>query len=120
MKRSEISKIIKDAIAFLGEHKFLLPPFAYFTPEEWKEKITNMMKSETMFSVGTSRISAQAISAAAVFSFSLSRSGNAHNPDDKKVYAEKIAIVEEKIRSLLTIIIGISRRTSSTAAAETL
>ena len=38
MKRSEINKIIKDAIAFLDEHKFLLPPFAYFTPEEWKEK----------------------------------------------------------------------------------
>ena len=38
MKRSEINKIIKDAIAFLDKHKFLLPPFAYFTPEEWKEK----------------------------------------------------------------------------------
>ena len=33
MKRSEINAIIREAIDFLGEHKFLLPPFAYFTPE---------------------------------------------------------------------------------------
>ena len=38
MKRSEINAIIREAIDFLGEHKFLLPPFAYFTPEEWAEK----------------------------------------------------------------------------------
>ena len=38
MKRSEINAIIKDAIQFLDEYKFKLPPFAYFTPDEWKEK----------------------------------------------------------------------------------
>ena len=38
MKRSEINKIIEEAAEFLGEHKFLLPPFAYFTAAEWKEK----------------------------------------------------------------------------------
>lgn len=38
MKRSEINKIIEEAAEFLGEHKFLLPPFAYFTAAEWKDK----------------------------------------------------------------------------------
>jgi D-lyxose ketol-isomerase len=38
MKRSEINAIIRDADAFLKEHQFLLPPFAYWTPEEWETK----------------------------------------------------------------------------------
>ena len=37
MKRSKINAIIENAIEFLNEYKFLLPPFDYFTPEEWKE-----------------------------------------------------------------------------------
>ena len=35
MKRSEINAIIRDADAFLKAHKFYLPPFAYWTPEDW-------------------------------------------------------------------------------------
>ena len=38
MKRSEVNKIIMDAIRFIEEHKFALPPFAHWTPEDWKEK----------------------------------------------------------------------------------
>ena len=38
MKRSEINKIIKENIAFIKKMNFNLPPFAYFTPDEWKEK----------------------------------------------------------------------------------
>jgi len=38
MKRSEINKIIRDGAAFAAEMKFLLPPFAYWGPEEWKDK----------------------------------------------------------------------------------
>lgn len=95
MKRSEINKIIKDAIAFLDEHKFLLPPFAYFTPEEWKEKNheydeirRNVLGWDiTDFGSGDFR-------SCGLFLFTL-RNGNAFNPDDKKVYAEKIMIVEE-------------------------
>jgi hypothetical protein len=35
MKRSEINQIIREADAFIQEHRFCLPPFAYWTPEEW-------------------------------------------------------------------------------------
>ena len=38
MKRSEINNIMREAIKFFDEMNFKLPPFAYFTPDEWKEK----------------------------------------------------------------------------------
>lgn len=38
MKRSEINAIIRDADAFIRQHQFHLPPFAYWTPDEWKRK----------------------------------------------------------------------------------
>jgi D-lyxose ketol-isomerase len=38
MKRSEINAIIRDAKAFLEEHRFYLPPFAFWTPEDWQSK----------------------------------------------------------------------------------
>src|SRR5260370_63569 len=38
MKRSEINAIIHDADAFLRLSGFYLPPFAYWTPEDWQSK----------------------------------------------------------------------------------
>jgi hypothetical protein len=38
MKRSEINAIMQDVIEFIEEKGFLLPPFAYWTPEDWAEK----------------------------------------------------------------------------------
>lgn len=38
MKRSEINAIMRDADAFMREHGFHLPPFAYWTPDDWKGK----------------------------------------------------------------------------------
>ncbi|HEY2593236.1 MAG TPA: D-lyxose/D-mannose family sugar isomerase [Chloroflexota bacterium] len=38
MKRSEINAILRGADAFLKQHQFALPPFAYWTPEEWAAK----------------------------------------------------------------------------------
>jgi D-lyxose ketol-isomerase len=38
MKRSEINQYIKDAMVFLDNHKFLLPPFSKWTFDEWKTK----------------------------------------------------------------------------------
>ncbi|MHB9031969.1 MAG: D-lyxose/D-mannose family sugar isomerase [Anaerolineae bacterium] len=35
MKRSEINAIIRDADTFLRAHQFYLPPFAYWTPQDW-------------------------------------------------------------------------------------
>ena len=38
MKRSEINNILRKNDAFLREYQFHLPPFAYWTPEEWAQK----------------------------------------------------------------------------------
>ncbi|HOF20892.1 MAG TPA: D-lyxose/D-mannose family sugar isomerase [Bacteroidales bacterium] len=38
MRRSEVNKIIMDFERFLAEHKFYLPVWAYWKPEEWKGK----------------------------------------------------------------------------------
>ncbi len=36
MKRSEINQAIRDARALFASHRFLLPPFADWTPERWR------------------------------------------------------------------------------------
>jgi len=38
MRRSEINTIMREADAFIKKHGFHLPPFAYWTPEEWQTK----------------------------------------------------------------------------------
>ena len=38
MKRSEINLILEGAKRFLAEHKFHLPPFAAWTPGDWKQR----------------------------------------------------------------------------------
>ena len=38
MKRSKINAVIRDFEALLAEHRFALPPFLHFTPEEWAGK----------------------------------------------------------------------------------
>jgi D-lyxose ketol-isomerase len=38
MKRSEINAIMQDADQFIRQRGFYLPPFAYWTPAEWRNK----------------------------------------------------------------------------------
>lgn len=38
MRRSEINAIMRDADAFIQQHGFHLPPFAYWKPEEWASR----------------------------------------------------------------------------------
>jgi len=38
MKRSEINAIMREADAFMKSNNFYLPPFAYWTPDEWRSK----------------------------------------------------------------------------------
>ncbi len=38
MKRSEINTIMAEADAFARRHQFYLPPFAYWSPDEWHAK----------------------------------------------------------------------------------
>lgn len=38
MKRSEINQIMREGMAFIEEHKVKLPPFAFWTKEDWLSK----------------------------------------------------------------------------------
>ena len=38
MRRSEINSIIRESLDFLREHRFFLPPFATWTPQDWEKK----------------------------------------------------------------------------------
>ncbi|MFX1497916.1 MAG: D-lyxose/D-mannose family sugar isomerase [Promethearchaeota archaeon] len=42
MKRSEVNKVIKEAIIFLQDRKFYLPSFAFWTINDWKSKGTEI------------------------------------------------------------------------------
>lgn len=38
MKRSQINALLRDAAAFFESHSFRLPPFAFWSPQEWATK----------------------------------------------------------------------------------
>ena len=40
MKRSEINQVIKDMEKLISDHRFEIPPFCGWTPEDWKDKGT--------------------------------------------------------------------------------
>jgi len=38
MKRSEINRYLREAAGFFSEFKFALPPWAFWSPDDWKNK----------------------------------------------------------------------------------
>ena len=95
MKRSEINKIITDAMAFLKQRQIEFPPFAHWGLEEWKkageeyqELKDNMLGWDiTDFGYGDYHKIGVLI-----FTF---RNGNFHNKEKyPKMYAEKMLLVE--------------------------
>jgi D-lyxose ketol-isomerase len=95
VKRSEINKIIADAIAFCDKMNFKLPPFAYWTLDDWRTKgaeyqeiIDNQMGWDiTDFGSGD-------FQKIGLLIFVL-RNGNFTNPKYVKPYCEKILIQDE-------------------------
>jgi len=96
MKRSELNKIMRENIEFIKEMKFNLPPFAYFTPEEWEEKgheydeIRNHMLGWDITDYGHGDFDKIGL-----FLFTI-RNGSLSEPDCKKTYAEKLLISQEE------------------------
>ena len=95
MKRSELNQIMKEAVAFLEEMKFRLPPFAFWSPKEWAVKgkdydeiRDNMLGWDiTDFGFGDYK-------KIGLLMFTI-RNGNLNDPKYVKPYAEKLLIVEE-------------------------
>ena len=93
MKRSEINQIIRNAKAFMAEKQFILPPWAYWSIEDWRnnkdnaEEITTNMLGWDITDFGSGDFYSRGL-----FLFTI-RNGKFNV--DKKPYAEKIMIVEE-------------------------
>lgn len=95
MKRSEINRIMREAIALLEERRWALPPFAFWTPAEWKKKghesdeirRNGLGWDITDFGKGD-------FDRFGLFLFTV-RNGNPADPNALKTYCEKVMIVRE-------------------------
>lgn len=96
MKRSEINAVIKRFEALLREHRFELPPFCKFTPEEWREKgheydeIRDNMLGWDVTDYGEGNFDKLGLALITI------RNGNFHNQNKyPKGFAEKIMMIQE-------------------------
>lgn len=92
MKRSEINALIEDTKGFFAEHRFHLPPWAFWGPEAWKGKgdleIVRNMLGWDITDYGTGEFGREGL-----ILFTI-RNGNLAEGHPKK-YAEKIMVVRE-------------------------
>jgi D-lyxose ketol-isomerase len=98
MKRSEINEVMRSAKAFLHEQRFALPPFAFWSPADWRERgpevreiVDNRLGWDvTDFGLGDFR-------SKGLLLFTL-RNGNLADCSAGKgrPYAEKVMIVEDR------------------------
>lgn len=96
MKRSEINTIIEDAVAFFRSNKYILPPFAYWTVQDWKTKgteVENIVKNGLGWDITDYGIGDFMRYGLLLFTL---RNGNLEDLEQGKgvPYAEKIMIAE--------------------------
>jgi len=94
MKRSEINAILRSADAFIRERGFLLPPFAYWSPEDWRTKgpeIAEIVEHRLGWDV--TDFGSGDFARRGLFLFTI-RNGHVGKPESKP-YAEKLLIVQE-------------------------
>jgi D-lyxose ketol-isomerase len=93
MKRSEINQIIEDAKSFIAEKQFFLPPWAYWSVDDWKKNKQDALEiMDNMLGWDITDFGSGDFYSRGLFLFTI-RNGKFNV--DKKPYAEKIMIVEE-------------------------
>lgn len=96
MKRSQINREIEHAKSFCAEHGFHLPPFAYWTPQQWKQRgveadeIRSRRLGWDVTDLGSGNFRETGLTL-----FTL-RNGRLDDPSNQKIYAEKLLISYEK------------------------
>jgi D-lyxose ketol-isomerase len=96
MKRSELNMIMKDAVVFIHRMNFKLPPFAYFSPDEWKTKTEGYDEiRDNMLGWDITDFGSCDFHKTGLLMFTM-RNGNFDNKKYTKPYAEKLLIVEEE------------------------
>ena len=92
MKRSEINSNIKDTLAWLETLNVHLPPFAYWTPEDWASKGHEYDEiRENMLGWDVTDYGRGDFDKVGLLLFTL-RNGNLKNPKYAKAYAEKVLV----------------------------
>ena len=96
MKRSEINAIMRDADAFIRQCGLYLPAFAYWTPDEWQDKgseVSEIVENNMGWDItdwGTNDYTHNGL-----FLFTV-RNGHPNNlkTGNGKLYAEKLLVVD--------------------------
>ena len=97
MKRSEINAIMRDSLRFLEQMNFLMPPFAFWSPADWKRKgpeCRDIIEQQLGWDI--TDFGSGDFGKIGLFLFTV-RNGRLADLKKKngKVYAEKIMIVQE-------------------------
>ena len=92
MKRSEINKLMREAVEFLNEMNIKLPPFAFWSPEEWAEKGHEYDEiRDNLLGWDITDFGSGDFKNTGLFLFTL-RNGNLADKKYTKPYAEKLLI----------------------------
>jgi D-lyxose ketol-isomerase len=97
MKRSEINRLISEAVGFLEEMKFKLPPFAGWTPADWRTKgaeVGEIVASKLGWDItdfGSGEFAKCGLLLFTIRNGTLDELRKPHG----KIYAEKIMVVRE-------------------------
>ena len=95
MKRSEINAVIQKFEGLMEKHCFALPPYLFFTAEEWAckghayDEIRENMLGWDVTDYGMGNFDQLGLALITL------RNGNVKNPKYSKPYAEKIMMLEE-------------------------
>jgi D-lyxose ketol-isomerase len=96
MRRSRINALITEAKQLFAAQGFKLPPFAFWTPEEWNSKgheVDEIRKNALGWDV--TDFGFRDFDRIGLLLFTI-RNGNYHHPEEyPKPYAEKIMVVKE-------------------------
>ena len=96
MKRSQINALIDDAISQLHEHHIRLPPFAYWTPEQWRLKGTECDEiRQCKLGWDITDFGSDDFDQVGLVVFTVRNGHHEIAPYNRKKYAEKILIVGE-------------------------
>lgn len=96
MKRSELNKIMKDAVEFIEKMNFKLPPFVYWSFDEWMTKGHEYDEiRDNMLGWDITDFGSGDYSKIGLLMITL-RNGNFNDKKYIKTYAEKLLIVKEK------------------------
>ena len=95
MKRSELNQIMKNAVEFIDKMNFKLPPFAFWSPEEWAQKGHEYDEiRDNMLGWDITDFGSGDFLKIGLLMFTI-RNGNFNDPKYVKPYAEKLLIVED-------------------------